>query len=224
MESKSAIGVMDNRPVPLLLRRLVVVGTPLALLGLEFAHPVFTSMEELLPSADRWLVVHVIQIPLFGLMAVAVHLLVNGLRGQAATISRMALWVFIVFYIALDAISGVTIGIQLQHARGLDAEQMTIVVQAADAQFEAPIVYAIGAIGTIGWLVGVLAAATALQRAGAPRLSVALLVPAAVIFALNHEPPLGPIAFGCFFLAAARLELVSRGAALEAQTTKVTDQ
>ena len=207
----------------LFLRRLVLLGTPLALLGLEITHPVFSSMEELLPSADRWLVVHVLQIPLFGLMAVAVYLLVDGLRGQAATISRLAMWLFIVFYIALDAMSGVATGIQLQHASGLDAEQQTIVVQAVDAMFDDPIAVAIGAVGTIGWLAGVLAAATALHRAGAPRLSVVLLVPAALIFSLNHEPPLGPIAFGCFFLAAARLELVHWKPAPQARSTKVTD-
>ena len=173
----------DNRPIPLLLRRLVLLGTPLALLGLEIAHPVFSSMEELLPSADRWLVVHIIQIPLFGLMAVAVYLLVDGLRGQAATISRLAMWVFIVFYVALDAMSGVATGIQLQHAGELDPGQRTIVVQAVDALFDDPIAYGIGAVGTIGWVVGVLAASTALHRTGAPRLTVGLLVPAALIFA-----------------------------------------
>ena len=213
----------DNNPTPLFLRRLVLLGTPLALLGLEITHPVFSSMEELIPIADRWLVVHVIQIPLFGLLAVAVYLMVAGLRGQAATISRLAMWVFIVFYIALDAISGVATGIQLRYASGLDADQQSIIVQAVDLQFDDPITNAIGVVGTIGWLVGVVAAATALHRAGAPRLSVVLLVPAALIFSLNHEPPLGPIAFGCFFLAAVWLELVHWGPALEVRSTKVTD-
>ena len=213
----------NNKPLLLSVRRLVLLGTPLALLGLEITHPVFSSMEELLPSADRWLVVHVIQIPLFGLIAMAVYMLVDGLRGQAATISRLAMWVFIVFYIALDAMSGVATGIQLQNASGLDPEQQTIVIQALDAQFDDPIATVIGVIGTIGWLAGVLAVATALHRAGAPRLSVVLLVPAALIFALNHEPPLGPLAFGCFFLAAARLDLVHWKPALETQSTKVTD-
>ena len=213
----------DNKPVLLFLRRLVLLGTPLALLGLEITHPVFSSMEELLPSADRWLVVHVTQIPLFGLMGVAVYLLVDGLCGQAATISRQAMWVFVVFYIALDAMSGVATGIQLHYASGLDPEQQTIVVQALDSQFDHPIPNAIGVVGTIGWLVGVLAAATALHRFGAPRLPVVLLVAAALIFSLNHEPPLGPLAFGCFFLAAVRLELVQWTPALETQSTKVTD-
>ncbi len=37
------------------LRRAVLLGTPLTLLSLEIRHPVFSSVEELLPSADRWL-------------------------------------------------------------------------------------------------------------------------------------------------------------------------
>ena len=107
--------------------------------------------------------------------------------------------------------SGVATGIQLKYASGLDAEQQTIVVKAVAAQSDDPITIAIGVVGTIGWLAGVLAAATALHRAGAPRLSVFLLVPAALIF------------FGCFFLAAAQLELVHWQPALETKSKKVTD-
>ena len=203
-----AVKTTDHQTVPRLLRRLVLLGTPIALLGLEITHPVFSTMEELLPSADRWFVVHVIQIPLFGLMAVAVYFLVDGLLGPAATASRLGMWLFIVFYVALDAMSGVATGMQLRYANGLDVVQQTAIVNTVDSQNNDPVTILIAVLGTVGWLVGVLAAAIAIHRAGGPRLSVVLLVAAALVFSLNHEPPLGPIAFGCFFLAAARLELV----------------
>ncbi len=43
----------------------------------------------------------------------AVYLLVNGLVGPAAKISRLAMWFFIVFYVALDAMSVVATGISV---------------------------------------------------------------------------------------------------------------
>ena len=102
---------------------------------------------------------------------------------------------------------GVATGMQLQYASGLEASQQEIVISAVDAQNNGLVTTLVAAVGTIGWLFGVLAAASALHRVGAPRLSVVLLVAAALVFSVNHEPPLGPFAFGCFFLAAARLEL-----------------
>ena len=164
---------------------------------------------------------HLIQIPLFGLMAVAVYLLVNGLIGPAAKISRLAMWFFIVFYVALDAMSGVATGMQLQYASGLEPAQQDIVVRAVEAQNNGLVTILVAVVGTIGWLLGVLAAASALHRVGAPRLSVVLLVAAALVFSLNHEPPLGPFAFGCFFLATARLELGHWKPRPQAQSTKV---
>lgn len=51
---------------------------------------------------DQWLTVHMIQLPLFGLLAVAIFLLTNRFSGRAVLVSRIALEFFVVFYTALD--------------------------------------------------------------------------------------------------------------------------
>ena len=55
-------------------RRLVLLGAPLTLGALEIFHPVGQSMDivaELSPHLSYWLILHVLQLPLFGLMALA---------------------------------------------------------------------------------------------------------------------------------------------------------
>jgi hypothetical protein len=75
-----------------LLRRLVLLGTPLVLGILEIWYPTpsgtESTFEVIANNADWWFTLHVLQLPLFGLMALAVYLLVDGLHGWAAAISR----------------------------------------------------------------------------------------------------------------------------------------
>jgi hypothetical protein len=83
-----------------LLRRLVLLGTPLVLGTLEIWHPTpsgaESTFEVIVNNADWWLTLHILQLPLFGFMALAVYLLVDGLHGWAATISRTGAWFFLV--------------------------------------------------------------------------------------------------------------------------------
>jgi hypothetical protein len=87
-----------------LARRVVLLGTPLALVLLEFFHarnleP--TVYQALSLGVNRWLVVHVAQLILFGLMGLAIYLLVEGLRGPGAAICRVSAGVFVLFYGAM---------------------------------------------------------------------------------------------------------------------------
>ncbi|MDY7016108.1 MAG: hypothetical protein SVX43_21430, partial [Cyanobacteriota bacterium] len=94
-----------------LLQQLVIVLSPLTLGILEIWHPVGvpnkSAFESILPQVDWWLTLHLLQVPLFGLMALAVFLMVNNLQGWAARISRGGIAFFVVFYTALDAITGI---------------------------------------------------------------------------------------------------------------------
>ena len=59
-------------------RRLILLGTPIALGTLEMFHPVAITGDVLTDLGHRipiWMIVHLLQLPLFGLMAVAVYLL-----------------------------------------------------------------------------------------------------------------------------------------------------
>lgn len=65
----------------LLFRRLVLLGTPLTLGILELWHPLVAgsrTFATLSPQVDWWLILHLLQLPLFGLMALAILLLTAG--------------------------------------------------------------------------------------------------------------------------------------------------
>ncbi|NEO89915.1 MAG: hypothetical protein F6K56_06540 [Moorea sp. SIO3G5] len=193
-----------------LLQQLVVIGSPFTLGLLEIWHPTGspgqTAFEAILPQVDWWLTLHILQLPLFGLMALSVVILVNNLQGWAARISRVGIAFFIVFYTALDSITGIASGLLIRTAKELPPQVQTFVSQQVNLFLTDPIVGGatfslVGILGALGWLVGVSAAAIALRRVGVPRLPVVLLILSGVFFGLSHTPPTGPLGMGCFFLA-----------------------
>jgi len=95
----------------LVLRRLVLLGTPLALAVLEIFHPDRpTSAGEAVEQGPWFMWFHFIQVPLIGLIALAVNLLTEGLQGRAVMVSRWAVGVFAVFFSAYDAAAGIARG------------------------------------------------------------------------------------------------------------------
>ena len=69
------------------------------------------------------------------------------------------------------------------------------------------LIFGLSIVGTGAWVVGLIAAAIALRRAGAPRGPFILLILAGVFLMGGHPFPAGTLAFGSFFLATAWLEL-----------------
>ena len=59
------------------------LGTPLVLGILEIWYPTSTrpTFDLIVANANWWFTLHILQLPLFGLMALAVYLLVDGLSG-----------------------------------------------------------------------------------------------------------------------------------------------
>ena len=201
----------------LIVRRVVLLGTPLAVaVDVVFLHPVLNGdiRTELFPVAGLWLVLHVVQLVLFGLMGVAAYLLLDGLSGIFAAIGRLAIAVFVVFYNAGDAVVGISTGILARGALDLPAGEQVAVAQAIAKLFGDPTKQLIFMIGSYAWSVGLLAAAVALYRAGAPRLPLVPLALAAVPYidfsGFDHSPPFDPLALALFFLAALWLELARR--------------
>src|SRR3712207_3622911 len=106
----------------LVLRRVVLLGAPLALAILEIFHPERpNSACEAVEQGVWFMWFHFIQVPLIGLMALAVYLLTDRLEGRAASVSRWAIGVFAVFFSAYDAAAGIGTGYALRNARGLSA-------------------------------------------------------------------------------------------------------
>src|SRR5918998_5267885 len=190
-----------------LLRRVVLLGAPLVLALLEIFHPERpTSAGEAVEQGVWFMWFHFIQVPLIGLMALAVYLLTEGLEGRAVSVSRWAIGVFAVFFSAYDAAAGIGTGYALRNAQGLSAEGQAAVYEAVKdlPLFSLPFVLSV--VGSLGWAVAVIAAAMALRRAGASRGPFILVILAGGVLVGGHPYPAGTLAFGCFFLAAAWLE------------------
>src|SRR5215468_3390995 len=94
---------------------ILVAGAPLALAILEVFHPHPGDLLKL--DLHTWLVVHYLQIPLFPLVGLAVVVLLRGRTDIASTISRVAMFVFGVSYIAFDTAAGVVTGVLVDAAR-----------------------------------------------------------------------------------------------------------
>jgi hypothetical protein len=191
-------------------RRLVLIGTPLALAVLEIFHSQPTGAVEAVEQGAWFFWFHIIQLPLIGLIALAVYLLTEGMAGRAVTVSRWAIGVFAVFFSAYDAAAGIATGFVLRSAEGLSADEQAVVFEMVKDMPEVSLIFILSIVGTAGWAVALIAAAVALRRAGAARGPFVLLILAGVFLLGGHPFPFGTLAFGCFALATAWLELLAQ--------------
>jgi hypothetical protein len=191
----------------LMLRRVVVLGAPLALAILEIFHPERpTSAGEAVEQGVWFMWFHFIQVPLIGLIALAAYLLTDGLEGRSASVSRWAIGVFTVFFSAYDAAAGIGTGYALRNARGLSAGAQEAIYEAVKDMPVVSLIFGLSIVGTAAWVVGLVGAALALRRAGASLGPFILLILAGVFLMGGHPYPAGTLAFGSFFVAAAWLE------------------
>jgi hypothetical protein len=196
--------------VTTVLRLLLLVVMPLALAAVLWFHPpggdpVYEGVRN---DVDDWVFVHTVLLIALPLLALAVFLLLDGVQSLAATVSRVALVVFCVFYTAYELTVGLAPGILVDHANGLQAAEQAAVADAIQALNENnvlgdPMSIALAA-GLLGWVVALVAAAVALRRAGAG-WAVTILVGLASFVAI-HPPPVGPVALVLFATAGLLLE------------------
>ena len=197
----------------------LLIGAPLAWATLLLFHPLGSGQvyDLLRDQVTRWQVVHVGTLFFIGLMGLAVFVLVRDLPGRAARLSRLAAGTFVVFYGAWEAVAGLAVGALAQHTNGLPTDERAVGSDAIQSLYESPIVGDFGllnVLGSLGWITAVLAAAVAVRQAGARRWAVALLAISAL--AVQHPPPVGPIALACF---AGAVALIYRGSSLRAELT-----
>jgi hypothetical protein len=196
-----------------------LIATPLAWAALLLFHPLGSGQVYglLRDQVTRWQIVHVGTLFFIGLMGVAVFLLVRNLESTAARVARIGAGAFVVFYGAWEAVAGLAAGALAQHANGLPADERAVGSDAIQSLYESPIVGDFGllnVLGSLGWITAVLAAAVALRQAGARRPAVALLAISAL--AVQHPPPVGPVALACFAGAVALTYRVARSTAISA--------
>jgi hypothetical protein len=195
------------------IRRTVLLGTPLALSLLMLLHPspYDDVAGELVPIAGSWTVLHTVQFVLFALMGWAVWLLVDGLSGVAATVSRVAAAVFVLFYDVGDAVAGIATGILAGSIAGAPAGERAGLVAAVEALFADPTKNLAFAMGIYAWVFALVAAGVALRRAGAPLPPLLLLALPAFFMTFDYAFPYGSLTFASFFIVALWLEVLWRG-------------
>jgi len=156
-----------------IVRRVIILGTPLALCILTFFHPGVSTgaFEDLGPQVDWWITLHLLQLVLFSLLGLSAYLLLDGIQSTAATCSRVALASFVIFYPAADTILGISTGILIRNSAGLPDFPRAVAAQTINTFFSGdPLANVIAALGGFGWGIGILLAAVALSRP-APVLS-----------------------------------------------------
>ena len=191
----------------------LIVAVPAAWAVLLLFHPTGDG-DEFYPivrdQVTAWMVVHVGTLVFVPLLAGVVYLLLRGVDGIAALLSRIALAVFAVFYTAWEALIGLGTGILVDQVNGLpEAEQATGAKLVEDFTGSS-LIRTFELIGAFAWLIAVVAAGVALFRRGTAGSSVAvvLLLVVSAVPITWHVPPFGPVGLALFILA---LVLVLRG-------------
>lgn len=169
------------------MRRTVLLGTPLILVVLELFHarnleP--TVYQALSFGVNRWIVVHVAQLFLFGLMGLAVYLLVEEYRGPGAAVCKISAGVFALSYGAFDVLAGIAPGILVKSAGDASEEELPGFEAATQAVFESAETGSFAflkVIGEIGWFVAVMSAVVIMSRTARPLPAFVLLALATVL-------------------------------------------
>jgi hypothetical protein len=168
-----------------------------------------------------WFTLHMIQTPVVGLVAVGLWLLTDGIHDKVgaapavalAWLSRVATFVFLIYYTVLDGIGGIGLGRTI-----LTAENLTATGQLSTQQMDG-VVLLLNTIWTDPWIGGVgsfvsqtgswavfaaalFAAASLLLSRSAPWPPLILLIAFGWELQTSHASPHGPIAFALLIVAA----------------------
>ena len=184
-----------------------LIGVPLLWAILLLFHPGGEGDQIYLDAQDnvtRFLVVHVGMMLFIPLMAVAVLLLLRGVEGTAALVSRIALVPFVVFYSAWEVFQGIGVGILVNELNGLPQAELALREELVQDFAEHALIGpfgVFGSLGSTGLIVATIAAGVALYRhAGAP-VSVPVLLAISGLLITVHPPPYGPIGLALFIVA-----------------------
>ena len=190
-------------PMPVALRRALLLVPPFLLASLEVLHPQPDETPQALMDVATWFAgFHGIQLALIGLVGLSVLLLADDFGRANAWVTRLGVGIFLVFFSAYDAVAGIATGLAMRSARDLSTVQQEGVF---DVVREWPAVgppFALSIVGTLGWVAAVGALALEARRQGAPRREWILIALAAVVLLGGHPFPAGTLAFGCLFVAA----------------------
>jgi hypothetical protein len=186
-----------------------LIGVPLLWGILLLFHPggegTELTYQEVQDKVTPWLVVHIGMMLFIPLMAAVVYLLLRGVEGTAAQISRIALVPFAIFYSAWEALQGIGVGILVDEVNALPQTERAATGADLVHDFADNVLIrnfgVFGNIGSLALITAMIAAGVALRRhAGAP-LSVAALLGLSGFLITAHPPPYGPIGLALFIAA-----------------------
>jgi hypothetical protein len=181
-----------------------MVGVPAAWGILLLFHPTGETdgfYEQIEGNVTAWVAVHLgmgVFVPLF---AGVVYLLLRGLDGTAAKVSRTGMAVFAVFYAMWEVLLGGGTGILANEVAALPEAQHAIGRDLVESYAESAVLMTLSAIGSVGLAVGMIGAVVALRAAyRLGWIPLALMLLSLPLIAI-HEPPFGPIGLALFIVA-----------------------
>lgn len=148
----------------------------LALAGVGLTHPDRLTAD----TAEWWTTMHIVLVPLFPLLAVAVWVLLRRDRSPLGWAGRVAALAYAVFYGALDAISGVAAGTVVL-ASGGGGDEVSALIGTGGS---------FGRIGEVAFLAAVVCVLGSSWRAGLRSWSfwavAALVLGSGYLFTVRH--------------------------------------
>ena len=204
------------------LRRLILIGTPILTGILLLFHPLPESpemastelphglilYESMAPIADGFLIVHLLFPVALALLGLSVILLVDGVRGIAANLSRVSAFVFVLSYIMYETIIGTVTALLIRSAASLPPAEQAIIGDAVYRNFTDPILGDLPSVLSVtawlSWFFAVTLAAFALRRSGKP-LGACILLGISFVF-ISHASMLGPLGMLFFLFAVIGVE------------------
>lgn len=192
----------------LLARRATLFGSPVVAAAVVAFHPADPNTAHSLGAdIDLYVGIHVALLFVLPFLAMAVWLLLDGLEGRAAAVSRIALPFMLVFYAAFDALVGIGAGLLAREALTFEGAESAGAEAMAARWMEIPMpIPIVGALGPLSWTIALGAAAVSHQRAGSSIVAVIGLALAAPLFGFGHAFITGPIAMAALLVAAVIIE------------------
>ena len=139
-----------------LARKAFLIVPALVLAAVLTIHPTDqadTIYESVSPVVDDWITVHVALLFAFPLLALATAMLVRGIEGRAATVARVSLVFFAVFYTAWEVMVGLTTGILTKYANGLPGAEQAGAAGAIEDLNGHWMTQVTLTLGSLGWIV-----------------------------------------------------------------------
>lgn len=169
-------------------RRVIILGAPAVLGILDIFHPTFSdAFDGISANLNWWITLHILQLPLFCLLALSVYLLLDKVQGRWAVLSKIALGMFVAFYPALDAILGIGGGILASYAQGTTGFAQALTSATIEGYFTSNLTLLVSALGSFAWSMAILLAVVALARTKQPRWLMAVTMIVTVLAMCYYE-------------------------------------